>query len=81
MHVEVFGNSYAARPSAPARPAFVRPASARPVSAPPSLWRRAVERIQTIGITYELDEHLARDIGAKSYTVPVFSPAQQGEWR
>jgi len=71
MHVEVFGNAYAARPSGAARPALWHR----------NVWHRAMQRVRTFEVTYELDEHLARDIGAKTYTVPVFPAAQQGEWK
>jgi hypothetical protein len=66
MHVEVLSYGYAAQSSRQARP---------------SVWSRVAERVRTIGVTYELDDHLARDIGAKAYTVPVFPAANQGEWR
>jgi hypothetical protein len=66
MHVEVFGSGYAARAPGPARP---------------SLWRRMVERARMIGTTYEVDEHLANDIGAETYTVPLFPSTDQGGWK
>ena len=66
MQVDVITYGYASRSSGPARP---------------SVWRRMVDRLRTVGTTYELDDHLARDIGARHYTVPVFRPAEQGDWR
>lgn len=66
MQVQALGYGFGSRASGPARP---------------SVWRRLVARARNIGVTYELDEHLAQDIGVSSYTVPVFPRAQQGEWR
>jgi hypothetical protein len=65
MNVEILGAICLAQPALSARLGFLR---------------RAVEYLRSAGLRYELDQHLAEDIGARHYTVPVFSPANQGEW-
>jgi hypothetical protein len=50
-------------------------------TAPIGLFRRVLEGVRSVGVRYELDAHLAQDIGAPSYTVPVFSHPKQGGWQ
>jgi len=44
-----------------------------------NLLRRLLERVRNVRTQYELDEHLAQDVGARSYSVPLL--ARQGGWR
>jgi hypothetical protein len=46
-----------------------------------TLLRRVIERLRNVRAQYELDEHIARDVGVTSYTVPLFGLARQGGWR
>jgi hypothetical protein len=66
MHTETFDFASAGQMSPPARG---------------GLLRRVIERVRDVGVQYELDDHLAQDVGAKSYTVPLFHNARQGGWQ
>lgn len=50
-------------------------------AAPVTLWHQFVARLREGGTTYELDPHLANDIGASTYTLPPFAAAKRGEWK
>jgi hypothetical protein len=66
MHTETFDYAGAGQFSGPAR----------------STWlQRVMARVRTIGATYELDPHIARDIGVRYYTVPLFPERFMGAGR
>jgi hypothetical protein len=63
MHTETFDFASAGQFSGPVRE---------------GLLRRVIRGVRDLSVQYELDAHLAQDIGAQSYTVPLFGAVPQG---
>ena len=64
MHTETFDFASTQRLPAPVRSGIVR---------------RLVDRIRDVSVTYELDPHLARDIGVSHYAVPLLPYSGKGD--